>query len=771
MPESRHVLGVLSLAGLGGASLGQVASALGLPATRVSDAIRGIAQGGTVDEAPYTERPGRLRVQPELLRYALVRDVFFGGPGSLDVDAVLEHLGRLPEAVVPLIGALHRGAPVDRALLRALIGPRDLDALCAYALVGDRETGEALELAPHHRGAIARAAYEQGLAQERTLPILMELAIGDRRTENQAPDHPLRLVGDHLHKPATPVRERSVASRIAADWLSHGNDPEIGFRVLMHALNPAIRDVSSDPGSGRIVTIREGVLSPPDVETVAELWNSVLARVETASIPPFGPILEGLRPWVYPTMLVRGQGPGEDTARLLRKVAAGVIARLAVVWNNHAGALHELRQFSENARLQVKIEVAAEFDALFPRQWSGSDDQGGLEGWGRRNEAAIVALAASMKGLPDDELARAVVLADRQAAEVGHNYPRLTPRLAELLAAQAEEPGLLLAALQRERARLDVLQPVLVKAAQSGTEGWESTFQEFLDDEETFSMAAYLAITMPVAARFKDVAISRLSHEHANLIDTVIIQQQVDADTAARLLNAPSPFVARQTAISLAMPSGALDRSDLSTVARARWREVILHGPADDYWYSVILAKDVELFSDWLLGLFERLQAAPYGLEFLHENLLKAIAQLPTGIRVNLLRQVPAVEELIHVNDVIVSLVSSDVETTRVLLDRADLADVHWLALRDGPNESWMQRALCALDQGWQPERVVAQVRFADNGWGEESQHSQKTIDAFESLRGDEPGRASIVQAGIRMFTQLRDEANETEYKERVFGI
>jgi hypothetical protein len=33
MPESRHVLGVLSLAGLRGASLGQVASALGLPAT------------------------------------------------------------------------------------------------------------------------------------------------------------------------------------------------------------------------------------------------------------------------------------------------------------------------------------------------------------------------------------------------------------------------------------------------------------------------------------------------------------------------------------------------------------------------------------------------------------------------------------------------------------------------------------------------------------------------------------------------------------------
>src|SRR5262249_42524878 len=151
-----------------------------------------------------------------------------------------------------------------------------------------------------------------------------------------------------------------------------------------------------------------------------------------------------------------------------------------------------------------------------------------------------------------------------------------------------EQPGLLLAALQREHARLDVLQPFLARAVQSGTEGWESTFQEFLDNEETFSMAAYLAITRPVAARLKDVAISRLSHVHVNLIDTAIIQQQVDADTAERLLNAPNPFVARQSAISLAMPSGAVDRRDLSIAARARWREVIVQSPADDYWYSVI---------------------------------------------------------------------------------------------------------------------------------------------------------------------------------------
>ena len=93
-------------------------------------------------------------------------------------------------------------------------------------------------------------------------------------------------------------------------------------------------------------------------------------------------------------------------------------------------------------------------------------------------------------------------------------------------------------------------------------------------------------------------------------------------------------------------------------------------------------------------------------LEFLRETMLKAIAQLRIDTRINLVRQVPAVEELIHINDVIVSLDSSDVDTADALLDRADLDDVHWLASRDGPNELWMQRALSALGRGWQPERV-----------------------------------------------------------------
>jgi hypothetical protein len=111
--HSRHVLGVLALAGNHGATIGQVAQALGLSVVQVSDVVRGLASGGTVDEGPGKDSQ-RLRVQPESLLYPLVRDLFFSGPGTLDVRSTIAILDSSSDALVPLVGAAHRGAIVDR---------------------------------------------------------------------------------------------------------------------------------------------------------------------------------------------------------------------------------------------------------------------------------------------------------------------------------------------------------------------------------------------------------------------------------------------------------------------------------------------------------------------------------------------------------------------------------------------------------------------------------------------------------------------------------
>ena len=75
-PESRHVLGVLALAGDVGATLEQVREILDLSRPKAGDLIRGLASGGTIDEArreltleeiirrARSHRKPRMRVQP-----------------------------------------------------------------------------------------------------------------------------------------------------------------------------------------------------------------------------------------------------------------------------------------------------------------------------------------------------------------------------------------------------------------------------------------------------------------------------------------------------------------------------------------------------------------------------------------------------------------------------------------------------------------------------------------------------------------------------------
>ena len=157
--ESRYVLGFLALSGHHGATLTQVGQALGLAQPNVARLIRGLASGGTLDEADVADEVVRLRVQPEDLRYALVRDVYLSGAGSLDLRTSLGHLDDARKAAAPLLGAIHRGAELDHEFVRDLVDDHDPESVVAFALLGSSELQEALQRWPQFRGEIVQEAH------------------------------------------------------------------------------------------------------------------------------------------------------------------------------------------------------------------------------------------------------------------------------------------------------------------------------------------------------------------------------------------------------------------------------------------------------------------------------------------------------------------------------------------------------------------------------------------------------------------------------------
>ena len=198
-----------------------------------------------------------------------------------------------------------------------------------------------------------------------------------------------------------------------------------------------------------------------------------------------------------------------------------------------------------------------------------------------------------------------------------------------------------------------------------------------------------------------------------------------------------------------------------------------LRGSESRWQRALILKSDPTLFADWLRARFFGMgDESRY--EFLLPILEEPLRELPATVRADLIRAVPAHVDSIFLGDVVTQLVGDDTTIAMVLLGREELKELHWAALRDGPSEAWMERALAALERGWEPKRIVASMTGGTSSWeGEASLHWQSKIDAFANLRHGPPAdesRETIISAGIEFFTKQRDTAAEGERQERVLG-
>ena len=602
-PESRHVLGFVALAGNHGATLEQAGEALDLPPPTVADLIRGLATGGTLDEAPPVDGVIHLRVEPSDLRYALVRDVYGPRAGSLPLHTALEHLDRPAIAALPLIGAMHRGTQFDRALVRDLADGSDSRAAVAFALLGPAELSEALERWPQFGGEIIREAHRSETDPAATLPLLLALAVGDNRAEHSHPEHPLRVIDDHIAASESPVEIRRATVERVNLWLRAGHDTEVGFRALAHAMRPQLRRTSPDPALGRTGTFTQAPLSPDVVAAVATLWDRVLEIMEREKDGAVKALVDGLGAWVYPGQLSFGDASFEASESTILEAAPRVVERMAGILSERPGALRKLRPYG--SRLGIEVAIPHEFGILFPDDWRRSASE--WAEWERGASEAVAGLAEDVRERPLDEQVEVLAGSDEEAAAAGLGYPRLTPLMAQSLAASSAEPIAWVDALAARGAAADLLLPFLARSVETKAEGCGERLVALLEDDSYSWAAIQVALTLPVGEEIEAKAIARLTGRHRQVVEALLMQGRIGSGTAERLLDAPHPEVARDSAIAIAMPVASLTVSDLSEAGRARWREVIVASQPDEYWFAEVLKGDPDLFADWLRAWFARL--------------------------------------------------------------------------------------------------------------------------------------------------------------------
>ena len=748
--EIRTALGVMALSGNRGASLDEIASALGVSRAKVSELLRRFAEGGLIDVGNrfvFERDEDYLSVQPEMLRYSLVEDVFFGS-GALPLRETIDVLGSPPECLPPLISAIYRRhkVPTD-LLLQVGKGDASCEAVEGLAAVRPDLVNTLVDSNPSHRVPLLKGLLRVDL--KRGLLALMEAAVGDERVLHNSPDHPLRAVEQYLRHPGTPVAERRIAVDMALAWLAEGREEPVGLSIVASALTPGVEAVEQAPVEKHSIVIKTGLLPFPALRDLAEVWKTVADSLPSLALADLAPILEALHPWVFPHDSVPNVSTPEESAVLLLETAKSTMRSLAQTIDR-PGFQVALIEKAHHAGFEIEVEIDPFFEALYPADRSGRDAEN-YETWDAVATEKVRELANGYMQVEPRALAERLKHVEDEARAAGLNRLRFTQKFVDVIANRADLREITLAFAEYELPP-DLLVLVSEKIAARKPEAWEPFLLElFRMDLYRFGLVAVLLKTD--SEQLKQAALAEVSEVHRTLIEVLLFRGELDEPTIQDLLR-HEPAVAAVTAGHLRGDKLA----DLSDETRRLRREALLPASILDSWVLEALKTDSDLLHDWLLRWFQDLGSRS-GV-FFPDDVLDAIRTLPDDVRGDLIESLAAAKDIWLAAAVVSALVGDDVATAHRLLAREDLRSVHGAALTGVPTEAWAAKALVALDAGWSLEEVVQAVLPRSSWfWGPESAYRQQFLDGFNSLEteGDLRLQSLVEEANRQWGPQIQE--------------
>ncbi len=761
--QSAAVLAVIALSGDSGVDVDTIGAALKLDLAFTHTLVKGLASGGTIDEA--RRGGGRLIVQPESLRYALVREMFFS-VGALPLRTVLDAFDDRTVAIVPLVGAGHRGADLDQKLMQSLVErSSDPRTFPAYASLGEAEALFALSVAPGSALEIAKAALPH--SPKIGFRTLMERAVGDRRPKHSHPDHPMHLIQGYLAQPSGRLEHRWELVRVVSQWVSENMDPDVALEALCCALNPGHETTTLDPGEGRKVTICSGILPVESLKKITELWREALQLITAIRCRSYVPLLEVLGYWVFPSRVTFSPTTPDEEYNFMRKEAVRLIRQLAKRFRWHRGVIAQLATLAEQADLAVKVHTDSEFDIFFPEpdlRRYGSD-------WRAAEQSQLDAarrLAESMQMLAPEEVASRIAAAEREATQAGITWPRFTPNVCAYLAEHTAKPHEFASAFRDAAAPEDLLVPFLSAMAKQRPKSWAELLSEFLRHETYWRSAVAVCLTQPVGESLQTQAIRQCDASFVNYLRVMIARDELDTGAFPGLLDHANPAVARTVAIELRTGG-----RELPPETQEKWEAAIIRCPADDHWYATILKSRHSLLVSWVEAWLERQISAEPTYEHIPDSLLDVIGDLPAELKAHLLGRIPAKPYNPYIAALVARLVGDDDRLAAALFGRSELKRYHEAALIGQPTSSWLKRAIVALNHGWSPERTIAACTSGFSMWsGSEAAHWDGWVKDFEKLGHSRKRDARLLsQAGVAHYSKLRDGAAERERHEAVYGL
>ena len=761
--DSRWLLAPFALGGDGGLKQTNAARLLRKSDNDIGFSLAHLATAGIVRERPNSA----VSVEPEPMRWALVRDIFFGGVGSLDYAPFLQVAENRRDLLETLIGAHSRGASIPDLLshIKEEASPR---LWCAYASVGPRETEYVIK---EHPELIVQIA-EDGLfhAPDLVIPKLLDELRREHQEFGLFRDDPLKKLESWALDPFTTAGEvlyrRTILLRTAEQWWKRTNNTRTAVRAACIALHPKIDGTVLDPGAGMTINFARGLLPLPLLRELVDVWPLAVEVLRDAENVPWDEIQKLVWEWRYPGS---DSEVSDETKLIMRQFAERMVIDLANATRGHPGIQHKLGMTAKRMDFDVDLCLDPEFEAVY-KQTKTFDPEGSIK--------IAEGLVKRWATKSTEEVARllARISTDARIASV-YFPPASLVVFCERLAKSVLNPVIAAEALTRHQLPGEFVAPFLRQAASKNPEGWLSLVDRSLEQQQYQPVALYSVFT------HHDPLKGLLSKALA-LVTTVLVdietwcgRGEVPTPTLKAILCGAEPRVAFSAAIGhwCAKPTGKVEEP-----LQRSWRQAIIrsagfkdHDPnGSGYWLSEILSTDGELAADWFLAGM-RSGGRSYYVS-VDQLAGKAIAAMDVRQRRKVLKGIPG--NLIWMPpEIIRYLVGKDLSLYKELLSSSDHSRFHLWPLTGQLDRFWLQKAILALDEGYTVDQVIDSTLAAGGVWSghESGMWAERRIafEALEDLQNSDLRVSRLARLGAQIMAEYEKQALERERYEAVHVV
>ena len=756
---ARYVLGVLALGGDAGMAPSDAARLLGMSVPDYFDCVARLADGGILRETVHQYNQTHA-VFPRLLRWVLVRDMFFKGPPPVSYESAIAMVPSASEATKVLIGAQSRGAYVPDLRERVLAADRK-EVWTMYASMGRSETIYALENDENALENIVQPALRH--APDRILPRLLEAAVQDGRELSPHPEHPLRQI-ETWSEAIDPFEGDFISRRnslllAVESWGLRGDGARasVALQALSYALAPAVNGSESDPGGGHTLTITRGLLGVSALKRLGGFWPRALKLILAPPRVSWKPVFRLIQNWIYPSVYVQET---EESEKARAGIVEKMLVDLAGATREHPGLQHRLKEIADRRSVVVDVVLSQEYEELFPRFPPKAED-------------LTAACATSAKKFADRHVAgdpnifaSRLVMLEIEARLADQSGPYVAHQACALIAAQVSDPLAWFRALRAAGAAPNCAERFLRHAAEKVSDETTRELAECLTDRAHSDAA--IAIVLVDSRWPQDLVAHALAAagNSSDVLKHLSMVGRLPVDHLKRLLESDDE------GIRAAVIEGHwihIERGSVAPALRDAWRSAVLRAGGRGHVLVEILQGDHSLAEDWIASRIDASTDAY--IEFEDTNTMENVAAvLPNDARQRLLARMTSDAKVN--SSVVDALIGDDIVAYRGLLLREEMK-IHHLRLLEGePNSRWLGRAKATLEAGHAPEDI-AQASFGGvfHWTGSEYEFWQSWKKSFEDLNpgADEVCRP-ILAEGARLAGERAEEAKRRERREETYG-